>query len=220
MDRKKTLILLHLLFILFFANGCFITFYPAKVAKKGEQFIGFGVVTEKTSQSVSIYGWRPCNSLFFRHGIFNKTDIGISIKNIYLYPQLTMSIRKQFDFKSNIINAMTIDIGCGVGSGYRSYRFINSSIISNDFAITFGFGGTYYLLGLNPYFYNFSTKISYEIKIGKISIMPFICYESNQKYDEGNFITLLSPKLYLTEEENWQTKSFGLGVSVYYSMNL
>ncbi len=220
MNRKKIIILFHLLFILFFLNGCFITFYPAKIVNKGEQVIGLGVAAEKTSQSLSLFGINPCNSFFIRYGILNNYDIGISIKNIYLIPLVTASVRKQFDFDNRIINALTVDLGCGGGGNYELIGFINSSIINNDFAVTFGFGAIqiFPIFSINTY--NFTTRISYEIKMGKVNIMPFLCYESSQDFDKGSILTLISPEEYLIDEEKWQTKKFGIGVSFYFNINL
>ncbi len=222
-SQIKIIMIVLLLFILCINNGCLTSFYSAKVAKQGDFHIGLGVLNE----DAYLYPLTFYSSIFYRYGLPNNFDIGASFRSTMIVPILTVSGRKQFNFNNRIIDAITVDIGLGGGyfSVFDEFNcYIKSSIIKGNFAFTWGYGKCYRwtmnLFDSNIWYEDdhvFTTRISYEIKIGKICMMPFIYTKAMQEVGYGSLINLILP----TDEtyssgRGWQSKYYGLGISIYF----
>ncbi len=226
MKRKlvKLVIIVSISFILCINNGCLTAFYSAKVAKQGNFHIGLGTVNESSDSRGSMF----YSSLFCRYGLPNDFDIGVSYRTFMVIPTFIMSGRKQFNFNNEIIDAITIDIGCGGGYFLLFNEFncyVRNSFIKDEFAVTLGYGKCYRWTERFPdggIWYEddhvFTTRVSYEIKMGKINVIPFIYYKAMQKVGYGSLINLIShaDNTY-SHSGGWQAKYYGFGISFYFN---
>ena len=122
--------LVYILFILFLVNGCFITYYSAKVLPKGGTEMGTGIAVTVTSGS-PLYN----QSLFFiRKGIGHKMDIGLDIGVLYV----SLDARKQIIDESKYIPLTSVSYNTivyttifGVGAGHGiSFQLSKGNIFS------------------------------------------------------------------------------------------
>ncbi len=107
---------MYIFSLLFLLNGCFLTYYSAKVLPRGGTEMGTGIAGSVTSGS-PVYN----QSLFFiRKGIGHKMDIGLDIGVLYV----SLDARKQIIDESKYIpltsvscNAIVYTTGLGIGAG-------------------------------------------------------------------------------------------------------
>ena len=191
--------LVYILFLLFLVNGCFLTYYSAKVLPKGksERGTGLGLGYEYTISKGHLIKESICpsydQSIFFvRKGIGNKMDIGFDIGLLYM----SFDIRKQILDGSKYVPAVSVSgnviilsniLGLGSGPGV-SFQLSKGDFFSNSKFSYIYYSGSDFFSG-NRYSVNMLMlveSIGYEAHIYKhfymIPLVSIIC-EKNLNRD-------------------------------------
>jgi len=141
---------MYIFSLLFLVNGCFLTYYSAKVLPKGESEGGTGLglgyeytISQGHLIKESISSSYDQSILFVRKGIGHKMDIGFDIGLLYM----SFDVRKQILDESKYVPAVSVSgnaiiytnvLGVGAGPG------ISLQLSKGDFFSNSKFSYIYY----------------------------------------------------------------------------
>lgn len=228
--KKHFSIIILIVFLLIFTN-CITSHYSPRVTEPNSVSMGFGISAKANEYATKIYILDPMASFFFRYGLPKGIDIGINCNAKYLPLGMGVSIRKQFDFKTPIIDGFNIDMGFGLGFS-MSQSYVRINFLKNKFAFSTMYGKTILfapvIMTPSPFsmsMNNFICKFSYEIKTSSFKLLPYIFIDFKEYYNINQdiiTIPLITPLLtdYYEKDDGISPTIFGVGISVYWDLTL